>query len=153
MLAEPEGYVRLFVGEGEPMRALLRHAAAAGVAPAYTRRLLAAFDLPPQPVSTQIKPASPPSRPTSTPARPAAPALAEPLTAREVEVLRLIAAGMRNDEIANHLFISPSTVKRHIANAYGKLGATHRIEAVTRANDLHLLWATLPIAKSPSSIG
>ena len=124
-LAEPENYVRLFVGEGEAMRDLLRHAAAAGIATAYTRRLLSAFDTP--------------ARPASPPAQPTAPELAEPLTAREIEVLRLIAAGLRNEAIAGQLFISPSTVKRHIANAYGKLGVAHRVEAITRANDLHLL--------------
>ncbi len=73
----------------------------------------------------------------STPAAKAA--LAEPLTARELEILRLIAAGMRNQEIADHLFISLHTVKRHIANAYGKLGVTHRTEAMARAKALKVL--------------
>jgi LuxR family maltose regulon positive regulatory protein len=66
-------------------------------------------------------------------------AYVEPLTPREVEVLRLIAAGMRNQEIADQLFISLATVKRHIANTYGKLGVSHRMEAVVRANELSLL--------------
>lgn len=66
-------------------------------------------------------------------------ALVEPLTAREIEILHLIAAGMRNQEIADRLFISLHTVKRHIANAYGKLGVTHRTEAVARANELKVL--------------
>ena len=61
------------------------------------------------------------------------------MTKREVEILRLVAAGMRNREIADHLVISLSTVKRHIANAYGKLGVSHRTEAVVRANELNLL--------------
>ena len=65
--------------------------------------------------------------------------LVTPLTARELEILRLIAAGMRNQEIARQLFISPATVKRHIANAYQKLGAGHRTEALVRARDLKLL--------------
>ena len=124
-LAEPEGYVRVFVDKGEPMRNLLRHAAAGGIASSYTQRLLAAFDKPAQPVSA--------------PVQAAAAGLAEPLTAREVEILRLVAAGMRNQEIADHLFISLSTVKRHIANAYGKLGVSHRTEALARANELNLL--------------
>ena len=72
-------------------------------------------------------------------AQSAAADLAEPLTMREVEILRLIASGMRNQEIADHLFISLSTVKRHIANAYGKLGVSHRTEAIARANKLNLL--------------
>jgi ATP/maltotriose-dependent transcriptional regulator MalT len=58
--------------------------------------------------------------------------LAETLTARETEILGLVAAGMRNQEIADQLVISLSTVKRHIANTYGKLGVTHRTEAVAR---------------------
>ena len=107
------------------MRNLLRHAAGGGVASTYSRRLLRAFD----------KPARPPSTLTQAPAT----ALAEPLTAREVEILRLIAAGMRNQEIADHIFLSRLTVKRHIANAYGKLGAGHRTEAIARANALNLL--------------
>ena len=65
--------------------------------------------------------------------------MVEPLTAREVEILRLIGAGMRNQEIADQLFISLSTVKRHIANTYGKLGVSHRTEAVAKATELRLL--------------
>ena len=125
ILAEPEGYVQIFVDEGEAMRDLLRHAAARDVASSYARRLLSAFDGPSLPASTLVKAA--------------VSDLAEPLTGREVEVLRLVAAGMRNQEIADQLFISLSTVKRHIANAYGKLGVGHRTEAVARANELNLL--------------
>jgi LuxR family maltose regulon positive regulatory protein len=65
--------------------------------------------------------------------------LAEPLTSREIEILRLIAAGLRNQEIADRLYISLPTVKRHVANAYGKLEVTHRTEAIARANALGLL--------------
>ncbi len=124
-LAEPEGYLRTFVDEGEPMRRLLRRAADGPVASAYARRLARVFDEPAQP--------------SAHPARFAAAELAEPLTAREVEVLRLIAAGLRNQEIADRLFISLPTVKRHVANAYGKLGVGHRTEAVAKATALHLL--------------
>jgi LuxR family maltose regulon positive regulatory protein len=124
-LAEPEGYVRIFVDEGEPMRDLLRHAAAGGIGGSYTRRLLSAFNEPVQPAYS--------------PAQIAAGELVESLTTREVEILRLIAAGMRNQEIADQLFISLSTVKRHIANTYGKLNVTHRTEAVAKATDLRLL--------------
>jgi LuxR family maltose regulon positive regulatory protein len=124
-LAEPEGYVRIFVDEGEPMRRLLRDIHAGAVTGAYARRLLQAFDEPSH------------SFPTRSPS-PAA-ALPEPLTAREIEILRLIAAGMRNQEIADRLFISLPTVKRHVANAYGKLGVSHRTEALAKANTLNLL--------------
>jgi LuxR family maltose regulon positive regulatory protein len=117
-LAEPEGYVRLFVDEGKPMRNLLRRAMAGGIAGSSARRLLAALDTRAQPVAG--------------PAGLAISGLAEPLTAREREVLHLIAGGMRNQEIADQLVISLSTVKRHIANIYGKLGVDHRTQAVAR---------------------
>jgi LuxR family transcriptional regulator, maltose regulon positive regulatory protein len=123
-LAQPEGYVRIFVDEGPAMRTLLRHAAAGGIASSYTQRLLAAFDDSAQPAPTTAQ---------------ASAVLAEPLTGREVEIVRLIASGMRNQEIADHLFISLPTVKRHIANAYRKLEVSHRTEAVARANELNLL--------------
>lgn len=123
-LAEPESYVRLFVDEGEPVRDLLRQATAAGIGGSYTSRLLSAFE----------------ERRDSMPRGPRVGAgLTESLTAREVEILRLITAGMRNQEIADQLVISLPTVKRHIANVYGKLGVDHRTEAVARANELSLL--------------
>lgn len=125
-LAEPEGYVRIFVDEGETMRDLLRQAAAVAIASNYIRQLLSAFDDKPAPSA-------------SAPAKVVAAELVEPLTAREVDILRLIAAGLRNQEIADQLFISLATVKRHIANAYGKLGVSHRTQAVARANELNLL--------------
>jgi len=124
-LAEPEGYLRVFVDEGSRMRDLLRHATARGIAGEYTRRVLSAFDEP---------------RRTAAASSPVAAAGAvQSLTTRELEILRLIAAGLRNQEIADHLSISAATVKRHIANAYGKLGASHRTEALVRAKELKLL--------------
>ncbi|HET6319009.1 MAG TPA: AAA family ATPase, partial [Chloroflexota bacterium] len=86
LLAEPEGYVRLFIDEGEPMRDLLRHAVAAGVSGTYAQRLVSALHEPARAVPVA--------------------GLAEPLTAREVEILRLVAVGMRNQEIADQLVIS-----------------------------------------------
>jgi LuxR family maltose regulon positive regulatory protein len=123
--AEPEGYVRTFVDEGEPMRDLLRRAVAAGISSAYARRLLSAFE-----ERTHAG---------FVPQTAAGVGLVEPLTAREVEIVRLVAAGLRNQEIADQLVISLPTVKRHIANSYGKLGVRHRTEAVARANELGLL--------------
>jgi LuxR family maltose regulon positive regulatory protein len=117
-LAETEGYVRIFLDEGAPMHALLRHAARTGDAASYTHRLLSAFGSPVHPESAS--------------AGPVVTGLAEPLTARELEILRLVAAGLRNQEIADRLVISLATVKRHIANTYGKLGVDHRTEAVAR---------------------
>ena len=104
------------------MRELLRHAIAAGHSTAYATRLLEAFE-----------------EDIATVERGSGTTLPEPLTRREVEILRLIAAGMRNQEIADHLVISVATVKRHIANTYGKLGVDHRTEAVARANELQLI--------------
>lgn len=66
-------------------------------------------------------------------------ALSEPLTVRELEVLKLIAAGMSNKEIAKSLEIKVSTVKTHTLNVYGKLGVNRRVQAVMRAKDLKLL--------------
>lgn len=123
IMARPEGYVSIFRDEGPPMRDLLRSAVAAGIGGAYAGRLLATFDAP------SPSPAPPPGSAS----------LVEPLTPRELEILRLIAAGMQNQDIADHLVISLATVKRHIANAYGKLDVNHRTAAVARLNELHLL--------------
>jgi DNA-binding CsgD family transcriptional regulator len=65
--------------------------------------------------------------------------LVEPLSVREVEVLRLIDAGLSNQQIADKLSVAPSTVKTHINNIYGKLGVQTRVQAVTRARELNLL--------------
>jgi LuxR family maltose regulon positive regulatory protein len=119
-LAEPEGYVRIFVDEGTPMAELLRSAAVRGIAPGYVGKLLAAFDAP----HFLISPSLP---------------LSEPLSERELEVLRLIAAGLSNREIARQLVIELSTVKWHINNLYGKLNVHSRTQAVARARELSLL--------------
>ena len=124
-LAEPEGYVRIFVAEGKPMRDLLRQVVVE-MAGLYIQRLLSAFD---DEAASFI----------SQSALVTGAELVEPLTPREIEILRLVASGLRNQEIAAQLFISLATVKRHIANAYGKLGVSHRTEAVVRANELNLL--------------
>jgi len=113
-LAEPEGYVRVFADEGAPMAALLRRAAAQGVSPAYVGQLLAAMG----------------------PPRPATP-LVEPLSARELEVLRLIVAGLSNKEIAAQLYLAVGTVKKHINNIYGKLGVSRRAQAIAKARELY----------------
>ena len=116
-LAEPEGYVRTFVDEGEPMAMLLRQAAAQGTVPAYVGRLLAAF-------GTEADDSSP---------------LLEPLSNRELTVLRLITAGLSNREIADELYLSLNTIKTHTKSIYSKLNAHSRTQAVNRARDLGLL--------------
>ncbi|MFL5613947.1 MAG: LuxR C-terminal-related transcriptional regulator [Gemmatimonadaceae bacterium] len=123
-IAETEGYLRVFLDEGSKARDLLRHAVSRGLAGEYARRVLVAFDAP---------------RPAVAPPVGSGSGLLQPLTTREQEILRLIAAGLRNQEIADHLSISGATVKRHIANAYGKMGVGHRTEALARAAELKLL--------------
>ncbi len=117
LLAGPEGQVRVFADEGAPMAALLRRAATDGVAPEYVGQLLSA-----------IGPAQSPSTD-----------LVEPLSDRELEVLRLVAAGLSNQQIGDELFLAVGTVKKHTHNIYGKLGARSRTQAVNRARDLGIL--------------
>jgi LuxR family maltose regulon positive regulatory protein len=118
LLAEPEGYVRTFVDEGPRMATLLEAAAEREVAPRYARRLLAAFG--------------------TTPA-PAAPGLVEPLSGRELDVLRLLATDLSGPEIARELVVSLHTVRSHTKAVYAKLGVTSRRTAVSRARELGLL--------------
>ena len=122
-LSEPEGYVRLFVDEGPPMAHLLQEAASRGIAPGYTRRLLAAFS----PESEHPGPSIPQS------------VLVEPLSERELEVLQHIAEGFTNQEIADRLYLSLYTVKAHARNIYGKLDVNNRAQAVARARELGVL--------------
>ena len=124
VLAEEEGFVQVFTGEGAPMRMLLRQAVAEGIGGAFTRHLLTCM------ASSVEEPGGRQNQESS---------LIVPLTSREKEILRLIAAGLRNQEIADQLFISLATVKRHIANAYGKLEVSHRTEAIVRLNELGLV--------------
>ncbi len=119
-LAEPHGCIRLFVDEGLPMKQLLQDVAAGGMAPEYTRHLLAAF-------------AQGGAR------RAPQPNAAEALSERELEVLNHIAAGRTDREIAARLYLSLHTVKVHARNIYGKLSVKNRTQAVARARELGLL--------------
>jgi LuxR family maltose regulon positive regulatory protein len=129
-LAEPGGFVRIFVDEGPPMARLLYQALDRGIAPDYTRRLLTAF-----PVVEPEKTA-----PSSTQVLKSE--LIETLSEREIEVLQLIAEGLTNREIAVRLFLSVNTVKAHSSNIYGKLGAHNRTQAVATAQTLGILPPT-----------
>ncbi|MEJ2557004.1 MAG: LuxR C-terminal-related transcriptional regulator [Anaerolineae bacterium] len=122
MQAEPEGYMRTFVDEGRPMAALLHRALARGVTSDYTARLLAAFSSVDQGIQ-----ASPPPVPFP---------FNEPLSERELEVLRLLASGASNQEIADELSIALSTARKHVSNIIGKLGVHNRTQAVSRGRDL-----------------
>ncbi len=129
-LAEPEGYGRIFLDEGQPMQALIaRWLAHAGAGPLrdYAMRLLSQFDA----ELHTIPPAQEKASPVAD--------LAEPLSQRELEVLDLMALGRTNQEIARQLFISPGTVKAHTASIYRKLDVANRTEAVARARDLGIL--------------
>src|SRR5262249_23318547 len=112
-LAGAEGYLRVFVDEGQPMTRLLKVALRRGIPSEMGQQPLAALgeeDV--QPLKTYHQ------------------ELAEPITARELEVLRLIAIGLSNKDIADELYISVATVKRHVTNLYGKLGVATRTEAL-----------------------
>ncbi|MCL4860193.1 MAG: tetratricopeptide repeat protein [Caldilineaceae bacterium] len=130
-LAEPEGYVRLFVDEGPPMAQLLSTAAAQGIMPGYLGTLLAAFSATPHDREAGIQAAP------STVHGPSS--LIEPLSERELEVLTLIAEGLSNQEISERLFLALSTVKGHNRNLFGKLQVQRRTEAVARARALGLV--------------
>lgn len=131
-LAEPEGFVRIFTGEGPRLAALVEQAAPGTVSPDYARRLLIAFGL--------ETPEAAPAPPAVAPALPApSPPTADLLSDREVEVLRLIATGLSNAETGRKLFIAPSTVKKHLENIYDKLGTRSRTQAIARAREIGVL--------------
>jgi LuxR family maltose regulon positive regulatory protein len=128
-LAEPAGYVRLFVDEGQPMARLLRDAAASGRLPGFAGQLLGAIEL-----------ESPPDRSDALhPASSARQPLIEPLSQRELEVLRLFKADLSGPEIAEELVIALSTLRTHTKRIYSKLDVNNRRAAVTRATELGLL--------------
>jgi LuxR family transcriptional regulator, maltose regulon positive regulatory protein len=119
-LAEPGGFIRLFVDEGPPMAALLREAAKTGTAPHQVRRLLAAFG-------------------DAVSGTPVAPRLIEPLSERELAVLKLLGTELNGPEVARGLMVSLNTVRTHTKNIYSKLGVNSRRAAVRRAQELDLL--------------
>jgi len=120
MLSEPEGYVRVFVDEGPPMASLLRAVAKQGIAPNYVRRLLAALN-------------------KTDDSTPVTQGLIDPLSERELVVLRLLGTDLNGPEIARELIVSVNTVRTHTKNIYAKLGVTNRRAAVRRAQELRLL--------------
>jgi LuxR family maltose regulon positive regulatory protein len=120
-MAQPEGFVRVFIDQGEALIPLLRKAAQKRITPDYVARLLAAmageFGVAPS----------------------VAQALTEPLSDREMEVLRLIAAGLTNKEIAELLVLAVGTVKAHTSSIYRKLDVGGRTQAVAHARELKLI--------------
>src|SRR6266851_4996579 len=135
-LSCPQGYVRVFADEGPPMGALLgrlvaahraKQAPARRIPLSCLARLVQAFD-------GKLNAAA-----ALRPELGTVPGLIEPLTGRELEVLRLLAAGKSNQRIAHDLFVALDTVKKHVTHVLGKLGAANRTEAVARARDLGLI--------------
>ncbi len=139
-LAEPEGFVRLFADEGEAMKSMIsdlgsqieRRIRSADDTDArrllsYFTRLLAAF----QTRSSGITESEIQNRKSKI--------LIEPLSAREIEVLQLLAEGLSNKAIARRLVVADETVKKHLTNIYGKLGTHSRTEALARARELEIL--------------
>ena len=124
-LAEPEGYVRIFVDEGEAMASLLAAAADNGTASSYVRRLRSALGAAPDTATAQHGPSGR--------------ALVEPLSSREREVLRLLGTELNGPEIARELVVSLNTVRTHTKNLYMKLGVNNRRAALRRAKELDLL--------------
>jgi len=126
-LAEPEGYIRLFIDEGPHMETLLRKSLANGIRPIYVSKLLEAYktkDIIEQPQSSIYGPKS---------------SIVEPLSERELEVLNLLSNGATNQEIAGELIIAVTTAKKHVSNIIGKLGVSNRTQAVARARELNMI--------------
>ena len=132
VIACPQGYVRVFADEGPPMAALLGRLitaqrtgqAAANVPLGYLAWLQRAFDA---------------GHPATGPGAAAVSGIVDPLTSRELEVLRMLAAGRSNQAIACELVVTLDTVKKHVGHVLGKLGAANRTEAVARARELSLI--------------
>jgi LuxR family maltose regulon positive regulatory protein len=126
VLGQPAGYVRIFLDEGQEIIDLLHMVISQNTAPQYARDLLVAFG---ETASTGLvpEPAPPFQR------------LPEPLSERELDVLRLLDTYLSSTEIAEKLYISANTVRFHIKNIYGKLGVHRRADAVVRAKELNLL--------------
>jgi len=129
-LAEPEGYVRVFVGEGRPMASLLTAVIRKRAGWDYVRRLLTTCDDDDGTAQTAT-----PGEPATNPSR----GLVEPLSERELDVLRLLATDLDGPDIARQLFVSVNTMRTHTRSIYAKLGVNSRRAAVSRAEELSLL--------------
>jgi LuxR family maltose regulon positive regulatory protein len=129
-LAEPEGFIRIFVDEGPTMARLLYEALSRGISPDYVRRLLGAF------------PDAEPEKTDLSKSQAFKSELIEPLSEREFEVLQLIAEGLTNQEVATRLYLSLHTVKVHARNIYAKLGVKNRTQAVAKGKALGILSPT-----------
>jgi LuxR family maltose regulon positive regulatory protein len=135
-LAEPEGFIGVFVEQGPPVAEalanLVKQNQLGTVQPGYVERILAAFP--------RAQPPAPDLPAGTGPAALIEPvALIEPLTDRELDVLRLMAEGLKYKEIAARLFISLNTVRFHVKAIYGKLDVSNRTQAIEMARQLRIL--------------
>lgn len=126
LLAEPEGFVRIFLDKGNEMSALLQLAKDQGVGNSYVDRLQTAMH------GVKVDP-------ISSLESPGLPHLLEPLSKRELEVLQTLSEGLTNKEIARKLFLSVSTVKVHTHRIYRKMNVNSRTEATVKARSLNIL--------------
>ncbi|MCL5962484.1 MAG: LuxR C-terminal-related transcriptional regulator [Chloroflexi bacterium] len=137
-LAEPEGYIRIFVDEGRPMAGLLLQVNKLEVGSSisgYANKLLGAFSAAGSEVSVESAPARNNLPPSTFKPQP----LAEPLSERELEILRLVSEGCSNQEIADKLVVTLHTVKKHASNIFGKLGVNSRTQAIAQARQMGLV--------------
>jgi len=118
-MVEPEGYIRIFVDEGKLLAPLLRKAVAQGIMPGYAGKLLNIIESEKQRMAVSGEKSNP-----------------SPISERELEVLKLVADGLTNQQIADKLIISLSTAKSHVYHIFDKLNAKGRLQAVTRAREL-----------------
>jgi LuxR family maltose regulon positive regulatory protein len=125
--AEPAGYMRTFIDEGVPLATLLRKIITGGKHKDYASKLLSLVG--PQSQELSIKPAF----------HGTAQGVTEALSKREIEVLKLVAAGKSNQEIASELYLAMGTVKKHIYNIFSKLGVDSRTKAIARARELSII--------------
>ena len=128
-LAEPEGYMRIFIDEGSSMTELIREIDTRGILPSYTHKLLSAFEFEDQGLDEETAPS----------AAPASTSLIEPLSQRELDILRLFKTELSGPEIARELVIALSTVRTHTKSIYSKLNVNDRRAAVKRAAELNLI--------------
>ncbi|MBE9029310.1 helix-turn-helix transcriptional regulator [filamentous cyanobacterium LEGE 11480] len=135
ILAEPEGYVRIFAECGIPMRQLLQVAMTRSITPTYTHQLLTTLDTWGQPQADSPTTSDAPT----TSVVPVPQALIEPLSQRELDVLRLLNTELSGPEIARELVVALSTVRTHTKRIYSKLNVTNRRAAVKRAVELELI--------------
>jgi LuxR family maltose regulon positive regulatory protein len=147
-LAEPEGFIGVFVEQGPPVAEalanLVKQNPPGTVQAGYVERILAAFSSPQPPGTTLSAPLLASSTRGEQPAPDLPPetgpvALIEALTDRELDVLRLMAEGLKYKEIAERLFISLNTVRFHVKAIYGKLNVNNRTQAIQRARQLRIL--------------